>query len=81
MPSHQAPIRPALIEGVERTNVVMVRGPGQSIGVSSRRDPYTMEVDRKKNCYTYRGFEHMVHHCRNWRRKMVADGRRLEYRG
>ncbi len=46
-----------------------------------RRDLYTMEVDRRKNCYTCRGFGHMVHHCRNWRRKKVADGRRLEYRG
>ena len=46
-----------------------------------RRDLYTMEVDRGKNCYICRGFGHMVRHCRNWRRRRVADGRRLEYRG
>ena len=77
MPSHQAPIRPALIEGVERTNVVMVRGPGQSIGVPSRRDPYTMEVDWGRNCYACRGFGHMACHCRN--RGRVAEGRRVEF--
>jgi len=36
---------PALMEGVERTNVVVVRGQGQGIG-AQRRDPYVMEVDR-----------------------------------
>jgi len=39
-----------------------------------------MEVDRRRNCYTCRGFRHMAHHCRNQRqRERVAEGRRLEY--
>ena len=38
-------MRPALIEGVERTNVVMVKEPGQGMGALPRRDSYTMEVD------------------------------------
>jgi len=42
---------PALIEGVERTNAVVLRGAGQSIGVPSRWDPYAIEVDRRRNCY------------------------------
>jgi len=44
-----------------------------------RRDPYTMEVDRGKNCYACRGFGHMACHCRNRRRGRVANGRRLQY--
>ena len=67
------------MEGVERTNAVVVRGSGQGIGASLKRDPYTIEVDRERNYYAYRGFEHMAHHCRNQGRGRVADGRRLEY--
>jgi len=58
-------MKPALMEEVERTNVVMVRGPGQGIGVLSKRDPYAMEVDRGRNCYACGGFGHLAHHCRN----------------
>jgi len=71
---------PALIEGIERTNAVVVRGSGQGVGIPPRQDPYTMEIDRERNCYTCRGFGHMAHHCRNrgqWER--VAEKRRLEY--
>jgi len=50
---------PAPMEGVERTNTVVVRGQGQGIGVS-RRDFYAMEVDRERNCYTCGGFGHMA---------------------
>ena len=45
MPPQQMIMRLALMKGVERTNVVMVRGPGQGVGVFPRRDPYTIEVD------------------------------------
>ena len=79
MPPQQAITKPAPMEGVERTNVVMVRGPGQGMGMPPRRDPYIMEVDRGRNCYTCRGFGHMVHHCRN--RGRVAERRRLEFKG
>jgi len=65
MPPQQVTIRPAPMEGVERTNVVMVRGPEQRIRASSKRDPYTMEVDRERNCYACRGFGHLAGHCRN----------------
>ena len=60
---------PVPMEGVERTNVVVVRGSGpgvgQSMGVPLRRDPFSMEVDQGWNCYACRGFGHMVRHCRN----------------
>ena len=45
MPPQQATTRPAPMEGIERINVVVVRGLGQSMGVSPRQDPYAMEVD------------------------------------
>ena len=68
------------MEGVERTNVVMVRGPGQGIGALHRKNPYAMEVDRGRNCYACGGFGHLARHCRN-RGGRVAEGRRMEYNG
>jgi len=79
MPLQQVPIRPAPMEGVERTNAVMVRGPGQGAGAPSQRDPYAMEVDRGRNFYACGGFGHMARHCRNRRR--IAEGRRVEFEG
>ena len=68
------------MEGVERTNVVVVRGQGA--GVPPRRDPFAMDIDRGRNCYACGGFRHMARHCRNREQKgRVAEGRRLEYRG
>jgi len=55
---------PAMMEGVERINVVIVRGQRQRMG-APRRDPYAMEVDRERNCYVCGGFGHIAHHCRN----------------
>ena len=78
----QATIGPAPIEGVERTNAVVLKGAGQGMGVPSRRDLYVMEVDRGRNCYACGRFGHMAHHCRNWgQRGRVAEGRRLGYEG
>jgi len=71
------------MEGIERTNAVIVRGSGagagQNMGVLPRRDPYAMKVDRGRNCYACEGFGHMAHHCRNRRRRRPIDGRRVEY--
>jgi len=70
------------MEGVERMNAVVLRGSGvgQSMGISPRRDPYAMEVDRGRNCYACGGFGHMARHCRNrGQRGRVADNRRVEY--
>ena len=80
----QATIGPAPIEGVERMNVVVVRGAGQgqSMGAPPRRDPFAIEVDRGRNCYTCGGFRHMARHCRNWgMRGRVVEHRRVEYGG
>ena len=75
----QATTGPAPMEGVERTNAVVVRGQGQgqSAGVPPRRDPFTMEVDRGRNCFACGGFGHMARHCRNRGRVM----RRVEIGG
>ena len=74
----QATIRPALMEEVERTNVVVLRGAGQNTGITPRRDPFVMEVNRGRNCYMCRGFGHMARHCKNRGRGM--QGKRVEIR-
>ena len=58
---------PVPIEGVERTNVVVVRGLGSelNVGISPRRNPFAMEVDKERNCYACGGFGHMAYHYRN----------------
>jgi len=75
---------PAPMKGVERTNTVVVRGQGagQGMGVPLRRDPYAMEIDRGRNCYTCGGFGHMACNCRNrGQRGRVTENRRVEYGG
>ena len=81
MPPQQVITRPALMERVERTNTVVVRGTGQGqgMGVPLRWDPYAIEVDQGRNCYTCGGFGHMAHYCRNRGRERPIEGRRVEY--
>jgi len=60
---------------------VVVRGVGQGAGIPPRWNPYAMEIDWGRNCYTCGGFGHMACHCRNQgQRGRVAEGRRLKYR-
>jgi len=67
------------MKGVERMNVMILRGQGQGIG-ASRRDLYAIEVDQGRNCYTCRGLGHMAHYYRNQGQKgRVAEERRVEY--
>jgi len=77
----QATTGPAPMEGVERTNAVVLRGSGvgsgQNAGGSPRRDPFAMEIDRGRNCYACGGFGHMARNCRNRGRAM----RRIEIGG
>ena len=68
------------MEGVERTNVVVMRGQGA--GVPPRRDPFAMDIDRGRNCYACGGFGHMARHCRNRGQKgRVVVNKRVEYGG
>ena len=69
------------MEGIERTNAVVVRGAGQGAGVPPKWDPFAMEVDRGRNCYACGRFGHMARHCRNRGRGRPIDGRRVEYGG
>jgi len=70
---------PAPMEGVERTNAVVIRGQRQGVGIPPRWDPFAMEVDRGRNCYTCGGFGYMAHYCRNRGRGRPMDGRRVEF--
>ena len=82
MPPQQATTGPTLIEGVERTDVVMIYSQQRVEGI--QRNPYTINVDRRenKNCYNCGGFEYLVRNCRNRRiGNRIREGRRLEYRG
>ena len=49
--------------------------------VLPRRDPYAMEIDRGRNCYTCRGFGHIACHCRNRGRERPMERKRVEYGG
>jgi len=58
----------APIEGVGRTNAVVVRNSLQEQegkGGGIRRDSYIMDVDRGRNCYSCEVFGHLVQNCRN----------------
>ena len=79
--SQQVIMGPAPMEGVERTNTVVLKGAGQGAGVPPRRDPFAMEVDQGKNCYACGGFGHMACHCRNRGRGRLMEGRRMKYSG
>ena len=69
------------MEGVKRTNAVVVRSQQQGAEFP-QRNPYVMNVDRGRNCYSCGGFGHMVKHCRNRRTgNRIGKGRRLEYEG
>jgi len=46
------------MKGVERMNVVMIYSQ-QKEGVA-QRNPYAMEVDRGRNCYSCSRFGHIV---------------------
>ena len=81
-PPQQATTGPAPMEGVERTNAVVVRGQGQGVGIPPKRDPFAMEIDRGRNCYACGGFGHMACNCRNQGiRGRVAENRRVVYGG
>jgi len=55
---------PTLIEGVERTNTVIVN-LNQQIGFAPRQDLYTMDVDRERNCYSCEEFGDIARNYKN----------------
>ena len=52
----------ALMEGVERTNTVMMYSNQKTESV--QYNLYAIEVDRRRNCYSYGGFGHLAWNCR-----------------
>ena len=73
-------VEPTPIEGVERTNIIVVGNLLQeqgSGGREMRRNSYTMEIDRSRNCYSCGGFRHLARNCRN--RGRIEQERKLEY--
>jgi len=78
MPPQQVTTGPAPMERVKRMNTVMMY-PQQREGVA-QRNPYTMDIDKERNCYTCGEFGHMTWHCRNkGTGGRIGQGRRLEY--
>ena len=74
------PVGPALMEEVERMNIVMVCLNQQVILVL--HNPYVIEVKcGNRNYYNYRGFGYLA---RNYRNRgiggRIGEGRRLEYK-
>jgi len=63
MSSQQMTTGPALMEEVERTEVVIVH-PQQRTEVV-QRNPYAMDVDKRRNCYACEGFGHMARNYKN----------------
>jgi len=79
MPSQQATIGPAPMEGVERTNAVVVQRSG--IGALPRRDSYAMKIDWERNCYTYGVLDIWPIIAGIEKRGRMMEGRRVEYGG
>jgi len=68
------------MEGVERTNVVIVY-LNQWAGFVLWQDPYAIEADyRNRNCYNCKGFRHLARDCRNRGIEgRIGEDKRLEY--
>ena len=72
---------PTLMEEIERTNVVVVRNPLQRQGREGgkmKKNPYIMEVDWGRNCYSCGEFGYLARKCKN--RERIEQERRVEYR-
>ena len=66
---------------MERINTVVVRSPLQGQGERRggvRRDPYVMDVDKRRNRHNCGGFDYMARHCRSC--GIVGQRRKIEYR-
>ena len=55
-------VGPTPIEGVERTNIVIVCLTQQT--GFALHNLYIMDIDRERNCYSCRGFGHLIWNCK-----------------
>jgi len=62
------------MEKVERINAVMVYST-QKVGLA-QHSLHTIDVDRRRNCYSCGGFGHLAW---NYRRQIIGQERRIEY--
>ena len=77
------PIEPVSIEEIKKMNVVMICLQQQRIGLA-QHNPYTIDVDKRKNhnCYNCEGFGYLTRNYRSRRtRNRIGEERRLEYSG
>ena len=75
------PVKLTSMKVVERINTVVVRNPLQvqeSKGKKIRRNPYVIEMNRGRNCYSCRSFGYLARNCKN--RGRIRQKRRIEYR-
>jgi len=62
------------MEEVERINMVMVCLTQRA--ELAQHNLYAINVDRRRNCYSYGGFSYLAWNCR---RQIIGQGRRIEY--
>ena len=75
----QVQVGPVLIEGVERTNMLMMHSNQRA--EFAQCNLYAMDVNQEnRNCYSCGGFGYLARNCRNRRTgNKIEEGRRLEY--
>ena len=61
---------------LKKTNAVIVN-PNQQTVFVPRQDPYTMNMNQRRNCYNCGEFEHLAKNCKNL--GIIEQGRRLKY--
>ena len=59
----QTPAESAPMERVERMNMIIVYPQQQQAVFVPRCNPYAIEVDHSRNCYSCRRFEYLARNC------------------
>jgi len=80
VPQQQVLAGPTPIEGVERTNIVMVYSNQRAR--FAQHNSYAMDVNQEnRNCYSCGRFRHLARNCRNRGiENKIEEERRLKYR-
>ena len=50
---------------VEKTNTAVIYLQQEWAEFVPKHDPYVIDMNRKRNCYSYEGFEYVVRNYRN----------------